>query len=54
MPRTILVHLNVQVPDKDPRTPGEIARAVYGALEVGSDDDSVRDLKITVALTEEV
>ena len=38
MPRTILVHLNVTVPDDDSRTFGEIGEAIEAALEVGSDD----------------
>lgn len=52
-PRTVLVHLNVEVPAGDPRTPNQIADAIIGALEVGSDDDSVRDLKPLATLAEE-
>ncbi len=52
MPRTILVHLNVEVPDDDRRLPHVIASAIYAAIEVGSDDDSVRDLKIRIPLVE--
>jgi hypothetical protein len=48
------VHLNVQVPAGDPRTPDQIADAIEGALEVGSDDSSVRELRITTTLAEEV
>lgn len=54
MPRTVLVHLNVGVPDDDTRTAGEIAEALLGALEVGSDDDSVRDLDVTAPLAEQI
>ena len=53
MPRTILVHLNVEVPDEDRRPVPEIVASVLAALEVGSDDESVRDLKIVVPLAEE-
>jgi hypothetical protein len=63
--RTILVHLNVTVPWNDERNPDEIADAILAAIEVGSDDDSVRSLgvgglasgngaSITVPLAEEV
>lgn len=54
MPRTILIHLNVEAPDTDERTADEIVAAVMGALEVGSDDGSVRDLEIVNALSEEI
>ena len=46
MPRTILVHLNVTVPDSDKRNADEVADAILAAIEVGSDDDSVRELGI--------
>jgi len=48
MTRTILVHLNVTVPDEDDRTADKIADALLGAIEVGSDDDSVRGLAIGI------
>lgn len=54
MPRTILVHLSVDVPDDDDRTPPEIAEAIQGALDVGWDDDEVRDLAVFIPLVEEV
>jgi hypothetical protein len=54
MPRTILVHLHVEAPDDDTRTPDEIADAVGGAIEVGSDDDSVRGLTFSIPLAEEI
>jgi hypothetical protein len=46
MPRTILVHLNVSVPDGDERGADEVADAILAAIEVGSDDDSVRSLGV--------
>lgn len=54
MTRTVLVHLNVEVPDSDPRDADQIGEAISGALEVGSDDESVSGLTIVVALTDEV
>jgi len=54
MKRVVLVHLNVEVPESDTRTAEEIGGAIYGALEVGSDNDAVRDLDIAVALTDEI
>jgi hypothetical protein len=54
MPRTILVHLNVTPPEGDTRTANEIADAILAAVEVGSDDDSVRGLVIVAPLAEEV
>jgi len=54
MPRTILIHLNVTVPDDDDRTTDEIIAAVCAMIEVVSDHDSVRDLAPTVVLAEEV
>jgi hypothetical protein len=65
MPREILVHLSVELTNSDLRTPDEVADAILAAIEVGSDDDSVRNLgvgglasgnggPITVPLAEEV
>jgi hypothetical protein len=54
MTRTILIHLNVEVPDHDPRDEDEIAEAVLAALVVGSDDESVCDLAIRDSLHEEI
>lgn len=54
MPRTVLVHLNIEVPEADARDADAIADAVMGAIEVGSDEDSVRDLTVVVALADEV
>jgi hypothetical protein len=52
--RTILVHLNVEIPVTDKRDPDDIADAIMDAFEVGSDDDSVRDLFPKITLAEEV
>lgn len=54
MARTILIHLNVEAPDTDERTADQIADAILAALEVGSDDNSVRELEIVAPLAEEV
>ena len=54
MPRTILVHLNVEVPDDDDREADAIAEAILAAVEVGSDSDEVRDLVVAAPLAEEV
>lgn len=54
MPREILVHLNVQVPDGDDRPAEEIGQAIQGAIEVGSDNESVDGLTIEVALVDEI
>lgn len=54
MPRTILVHLNVTVPDDDSRTFGEIGEAIEAALEVGSDDPTVSGLVVHVTLVDEI
>lgn len=52
--RTVLVHLNVQVPDYDNRTADEVGGAILDALDVGSDDDAVRNLLVECPLVEEV
>lgn len=52
--REVLVHLNVEVPDTDTRTADEVADALLGAFEVGSDDDSVRDLVVCCPLAEDI
>jgi len=52
--RTVLVHLNVEVPAEDGRNADQIADAILAAIEVGQDDDSVRDLKVGAPLAEEV
>jgi len=52
--RTILVHLNVTVPDGDYRSIGAIAEAIEGAIQVGSDDPSLSSLIIHVAAVDEI
>lgn len=52
--RIILVHLSVAVSESDKRTADEIADAIQAAYEVGSDDDSVRNLRVTAVLAEEI
>lgn len=52
--REVVVHLNVGVPEADERDADQIGAAIMSALEVGRDDDSVRDLDVVVALAEEV
>ena len=54
MTRTILIHLNISAPDDDERAPEEIAEAIRGAIEVGSDDEHLDDLTIVTALVEEL
>lgn len=53
-PRIILIHLNVEVPGIVGSDAEEVAAAVMGAIEVGSDDPSMAGLKVTLALAEEV
>lgn len=52
--REVLIHLNIELLRGDQRSVEEIVTAISGALEVGSDDDSVRGLKIEIPLAEEV
>jgi hypothetical protein len=54
MAATVLIHLNVTVPDGDPRNADQIADAILAAVEVGSDDYSVRDLTIVCPLAEAI
>lgn len=49
MPRTILVHLNVEAPDDDPRDADAISEAVLGVIQ-----DSDLGLDISVAMSEEI
>ncbi len=53
-PRTILVHLNVQLPSDDPREAKEIAEYVESALMVGLEGGPQGSLDVEVALAEEV
>lgn len=56
--RTILVHLNIEVPAGDERTVEEIAAAVEEAVAIGPSDvpeaESTDGLTIVVALAEEI
>lgn len=52
--RIVLVHLNVQPPAGDHRNADEIADSLMAALEVGSDDDSVRTLNVCLTFAEEI
>lgn len=52
--RTVLLHLNVEVPADDDRPVSEIVAAVLGAIEVGSDDESVSGLVVECPLAEVV
>ena len=55
MPRTILVHLNVEVPDTDTRSANEIADAILDTLSDGGDgDERLIDLVTVCPLAEEV
>lgn len=49
MPRTILIHTSVTVPDTDGRSTPDIVQALEGAIQVGSDDDTVRSLEVVMA-----
>lgn len=51
--RTVLVHLNVSVPEYDKRTADEIGGAILDALDVGSDDPTVENLLVECPLVEE-
>ena len=53
MPRTILVHLNIEVPDAEPRSAADIADAVVAVLR-GYTDDSIRRFDIAAPLAEDV
>lgn len=54
MTRTILIHLNVEVPDEDTRDYKDIVSDVEGAIEVGSDPEHVGHMTVDVALAEEI
>lgn len=54
MAREILVHLNVEVPDDDPRSAQEITDLVMGAIAVGSDTPAFADMWIVMAMSEEI
>ena len=52
--RTILVHLNVTVPDDDNRSIGAIAEAIQDAIEVRSYHPSLLGLMIVTAAVDEI
>jgi len=52
MPRTILIHMFVTVPDDDGRSTPEIVGVIEEAFEVGSDNISVCNLGIEACLAE--
>jgi hypothetical protein len=58
MPRTILTHLSIEVPDEDDRDADAIAAAFMAAYEVGMegapDDVKLDGLTVSVVLSEEV
>ena len=54
MPRTVIIHLSVEVPDDDTRTPDEIADMVEIALSNGHDENPLAGLEVHCPLAEEV
>lgn len=54
--RTVLIHLNVAVPDDDPRDAEQIGAVLMGAVEVGIDpnDPTLAALGVEAVLVEEV
>jgi hypothetical protein len=52
-PRTILVHLNIEIPADDSRTPNQVADAIEAALSVVADHDSLAGMTITCPMAEE-
>lgn len=56
MPRTILIHLNLELPDDSPLTAENVQRTIEGVLEVGLSDVPVEYEIPTpvVALCEEI
>lgn len=54
MSRTILVHLNIEVPDDDRRSAEQIGANVEAALNISSDEPSRREENVEVALAEEI
>lgn len=52
--RNILVHLNLELPEGDERSSDEIAFAISGAIEVGSDNEILEGIKIDIPLVEEI
>ena len=54
MPREILIHLNVEVPESDTRSAEEISDAISGALEVGSDNEILEGISWQIPLAEDI
>lgn len=54
MPRTVIIHLSVEVPDEDVRTPDELADMVEIALANGLDENPLAGLEVHCPLAEEV
>jgi hypothetical protein len=53
--KTFLVHLNVEVPAGDPRTPRQVALDITSAMNARSHEwNHIRSLSIEVALAEEI
>jgi len=54
MPREILIHMNVEVPEDDKRSAEEISQAIQGALEVGSDNEILEGISWQIPLAEDI
>ena len=52
MPRTVLMHANVQVPDDDGRPTPELVQAVEAALKSRSDHPPMKGLDIEIVMAE--
>ena len=52
--RTVLVHLNVRMPEDDLRSAEVIGDAIMACYEVGSDNAFTLPLRVTVALAQEL
>lgn len=57
MPRTVLVHLNCEVPEDFTGTADELADEIAGAIQVGTDADHTPllcEAGVTIPMAEEV
>ena len=52
--RTFLIHLNLELPEGDERSSDDVASAIAGAIEVGSDNEILKGIKIDIPLVEEI